>query len=79
MAGEIIQRDRENFIGQHFNHVAGLKVVFAVAIARQPPRSYVVNVVAGDKRIVIGFSDLVAEWRDIAERAPEKTGDLTAN
>src|ERR1700694_6072015 len=71
MVGAAVHRDVEYRLRESFYHVAGLEVVLTVSIGRQPPRSYVMNVIARHERIVINLGDFVTNRSHVLE-APAK-------
>src|SRR2546425_1969891 len=70
MPSRAVEDDGKLGVWEAFDSVAGLQIVLAETIGRQPPRCGVV-----DERIVEGLGQLVAEGGDVGEgRIAENTG-----
>ena len=65
MVGVVVRCDRIGGVGQTFHGVAIFQNVFAVAVGRQPPRSYTVDAIGGHEGVVEGLRDLMAYPRNV--------------
>src|SRR5437588_451689 len=74
MVSHPVHSDGIDAIRKPFNDIADFKIILAIAVRREPPGSDVVDPVAGNEWIVVGFGDLVTESGDVLESAAKDAG-----